>query len=73
MKSELIDVGLSSGGNLTRRLLYAAHQILAELAEKFKADTKNGLSGQLASDSNIQGITASTVIGLLIACEISQK
>ena len=34
---------------------------MAELSEKFKAETKNSPPGQLASDSKIQGTAALTV------------
>jgi len=54
-------------------LLFTAHQILAELGEKFKGDTRNGMSGQIANDAYMQGVVASMVIGLLIACENSLK
>jgi len=54
-------------------LLFTAHQILAELGEKVKRDTRNGMSGQIANDAYMQGLVASMVIGLLIACEKSLK
>jgi len=54
-------------------LLFTAHQILAELGEKVKGDTRNGLSGQIANDAYMQGVVASMFIGLLIACENSIK
>lgn len=54
-------------------LLYTAHQILAELAEKVKSDTRNGLSGQIANDAYMQGVVASTFISLLIASETFLK
>jgi hypothetical protein len=47
----------------------AANQILAELGEKVKADSRNGVYGQLANDAHMQGVVATVVIGLLIACE----
>jgi hypothetical protein len=54
-------------------LLFTAHQILAELGEKFKGDIRNSMSGQIANDAHIQGVEASMFIGLLIACENSLK
>ena len=54
-------------------VLFTAHQVLAELGEKVKGDTRNGLSGQIASDAHVQGVVASMFIGLLIACEKSLK
>jgi len=53
-------------------VLYTAHQILAELGERFKADTRNGMSGQDATDAYTQGAVATAFIGLLIACERAQ-
>ena len=54
-------------------LLYAAHQILAELAEKVKGDSRNGSVRQIGVDAEIQGVVASMMISLLIACEESQS
>jgi hypothetical protein len=54
-------------------LLFTAHQILKELSEKVKGDTRNGMSGQIANDAYTQGVVASMFIGLLIACENSLK
>lgn len=39
-------------------LLFTAHQILAELGEKFKGDIRNGMSGQIANDAHTQGVVA---------------
>ena len=50
-------------------LLFTAHQILADLGERFKVDTSNGTSGQDAVDAYTQGAVATAFIGLLIACE----
>ena len=54
-------------------LLFTAHHTLAELGEKVKGDTRNGMSGQFANDAYMQGVVASMFIGLLIACENSLK
>jgi len=66
-----IDVNFDS--DYETGLLFTAHQILVELGEKFKGDTRNGMSGQNANDAYMQGIVASMFIGLLIACEKSIK
>ena len=43
--------------------------VLADLADKYKNDTRNGRTGQIGNDAYIQGVTASVMLGLLIICE----
>ena len=66
-----VDVNFDS--DYEEGLLFTAHNVLVELGEKVKADTRNGLTGQIGNDAYMQGIAASMIIGLLIACENSIK